>query len=132
VLLATAQHRRLNVPERPNWPARRGLLRHCDAPFFKDKRVVVSGAGNSAFTAALALLKEAAAETMVINAAGGRAMSCCWRRSPAHKQTLRDNHQVVKNEGEQKRHRMVLADRLTGAKKHSGDGVFDEIGLSPN
>jgi len=136
VLLATGnKHRRLNVPGEAEL-AGKGVAycATCDAPFFKDKRVVVAGGGNSAFTAALDLLKVAAAVTMVNYAAGWQGdavlLEAVRRRDNL---TLLDNHQVVKIEGEQYVTGMVLADRLTGAEKHlPADGVFVEIGLSPN
>jgi alkyl hydroperoxide reductase subunit F len=107
----------------------------CDAPFYKDKRVVIAGGGNSAFTAALDLIKMASHVTL-INLMPG------WQADPimiedVHKAGDRvaflDRRRILSIEGK---------DRVTGVRIRdlsndreellTIDGVFVEIGLVPN
>ncbi len=102
----------------------------CDAPFFRNKRVVIAGGGNSAFTAAADLLK-LAAEVTVINISPG------WRADPIMIEPVRghesarllDNHEIARIEGERKVEKVHLTDRASGEEKTiPADGVFVEIG----
>jgi alkyl hydroperoxide reductase subunit F len=106
----------------------------CDAPFFKNKRVVVAGGANSAFTAAFDLLK-LAAEVTLVNIVEG------WQADPVLREpveedplaTLLDRHKFVRIEGEKKVTAVILEDLASGDRKRiEADGVFVEIGGLPN
>ena len=106
----------------------------CDAPFFKDKRVVVAGGGNSAFTAAFDLLK-LAAEVTLVNIAPD------WQADPVLREPVEEdarakllaNHKFVRIEGEKKVAAAVLEDVASGDQRRiETDGVFVEIGGVPN
>ncbi len=107
----------------------------CDAPFFKDKNVVVAGGGNSAFTAALDLLKVARHVTLVNYAAGWQAdavLRAAVERS-GERARLLDQLQILAIEGAAKVEGVRVRDRRTGAEETlPADGVFVEIGLDPN
>jgi len=106
----------------------------CDAPFFKDKRVVVAGGGNSAFTAAFDLLKLAAEVTLV-------NITQDWQADPVLRKPVEDDpkakllagHKFVRIEGEKKVVAAVLEDVASGDQRRiEADGVFVEIGGVPN
>lgn len=106
----------------------------CDAPFYKDKRVVVAGGGNSAFTAALDLLKLATAVTLVNYAKGWQA-DPIMRKSVERYETLRllDHHAITRIEGKEKVEGVVVRNRASGEEETiEADGIFVEIGLIPN
>ncbi|MDJ0763620.1 MAG: FAD-dependent oxidoreductase [Myxococcota bacterium] len=106
----------------------------CDAPFFKDKRVIVAGGGNSAFTAAIDLLKVGASVTMVNYAVGWQADEVMKSAIAKHEHVeFLDNHQVTQIEGTERVSAVRLKERSSGeAKSLAADGVFVEIGLLPN
>jgi len=106
----------------------------CDAPFFKNKRVVVAGGGNSAFTAAFDLLKLATEVTLV-------NITPDWQADPVlrtpveedAKAKLLASHKFVRIEGEKKVAAAVLEDVASGDQRRiEADGVFVEIGGVPN
>lgn len=136
VLLATGnQHRRLNVPGEAELTGKGvAYCATCDAPFFKERNVVVAGGGNSAFTAALDLLKVAAAVTMINYAEGWQGDAVLLEAIRKYPNlTMLDYHQFLKIEGERVVTGVVVQDRRTGEEKRlPADGIFVEIGLSPN
>ncbi|MBN2145621.1 MAG: FAD-dependent oxidoreductase, partial [Candidatus Aureabacteria bacterium] len=106
----------------------------CDAPFFKNRKVVVVGGGNSAFTAVIDLLKVASAITLVNFAKGFQAdqvlIETAKKGIQAH---FLDNHAVVRIEGDKKVSGVRVKNRDTSRENLIvADGVFVEIGLSPN
>jgi alkyl hydroperoxide reductase subunit F len=128
-------HRKLDVPGE-NELAGRGVAycSICDAPFFKGKRVVVAGGGNSAFTSALDLLK-AGAEIAMVNYTEG------WQADPVLVQAVErtgtvkrlDMHQVTAISGTELVTGVKIRDRRTGNESGiPADGVFVEIGMTPN
>ena len=137
VLLATGKRDRpLNVPGEEE------LVGHgvaycstCDAPFYKGKKVAVAGGGNSAFTAALDLLKVDATVTLVNFVEG-------WQADPVMIESARkygdrvkylDQHEVVRIEGSGKVSGVVVKDRKSGEETQLDvSGIFIEIGLLPN
>ena len=106
----------------------------CDAPFFKDKQVVVAGGGNSAFSAARDLLKVAKEVTLVNFSPGWQADQVLFE--PVQKHTgarLLDNHEVTRIEGTQAVEAVHIRDRKSGEEKVvPADGIFIQIGLLPN
>lgn len=106
----------------------------CDAPFFKDKRVVVAGGGNSAFTAALDLAKVATEVTVVNNIRG-------WQADPIMQESVKrrgnarllDYHEITGIEGTEGVTGVRVKDRDSGKDELiAADGIFIEIGLIPN
>jgi alkyl hydroperoxide reductase subunit F len=106
----------------------------CDAPLYKDKKVVIVGGGNSAFTTALDLLR-LNAEAVVVNFLSG------WQADNALQNRVRkfgkiqflDYHETVRVEGKDKLDAVVIRDQKTGEEKRiEADGLFVEIGLLPN
>lgn len=106
----------------------------CDAPFFKDKRVVVAGGANSAFTAALDLMKVAKQVTLVNFVPG-------WQADQVLQDALRkysgvrllDSHEVTRIGGADRVDAVHLRDRESGEEKViPADGIFIQIGLLPN
>ncbi len=107
----------------------------CDAPFFKNKVVFIAGGGNSAFTAALDLVKVARDVTMLNFAAD-------WQADPILQQAVErfgdrvkrlDQQHVLAIEGNGRVESVRVQDRRTGEERSlPADGVFIEIGLTSN
>lgn len=136
VIVATGMvHRKLNVPGEKELSGRGvAYCATCDAPFYKGKKVVVAGGGNSGFTTAVDLLKVDAEVVMVNSNKNWQADEFLKRRiEGADKVTLLDYHQITRVQGEKKVEGVVVKDRHSGDEKEiSADGVFVEIGLLPN
>jgi NADH-dependent peroxiredoxin subunit F len=136
LIIATGKrHRSLNVPGEDELLGRGvAYCATCDAPFFKGKKVVVAGGGNSAFTTAVDLVK-VGAEIILINFIKG------WQADEFLQERIRktgtvsllDYHQIVKIEGTDSVTGIVVKNRENdNEEKLSANGVFIEIGLLPN
>jgi alkyl hydroperoxide reductase subunit F len=136
VIVATGKrHRPLEVPGGKELVGRGvAYCATCDAPFFKGKRVVVAGGGNSAFTTAVDLLKVGAEVTLVNFIKGWQADAALQARVKQTDQvSLLDHHQVVRIEGKDRVTGVVVKDRENEREaKLDADGIFVEIGLIPN
>ena len=136
LIIATGKrHRSLNVPGE-NELLGRGVAycATCDAPFFKGKKVVVAGGGNSAFTTTVDLLKVGADVTLVNFIKGWQADEALQERiKQTGKVSFLDYHQIVKIEGKDNVEGVVVKNRKNDTeKKLLANGVFIEIGLLPN
>jgi len=136
VILSTGKrHRPLNVPGEQELVGR-GLAycATCDAPFFKRKKVVVAGGGNSAFTTVLDLVKVEAEVTLINFIKGWQADGPLQERvEQTGTVSMLDYHQIVKIEGKDKVTGVVVKNRESEKEeKLKTDGVFVEIGLLPN
>ncbi len=136
LILATGKrHRLLNVPGEKELVGRGvAYCATCDAPFFKGKKVVVVGGGNSAFTTAMDLLKVEAGVTLVNFNKGWRADETLKQRvRQTDKVSLLDYHQVVRIEGRDRVTAVVVRNREDEEEeKLDASGIFVEIGLLPN
>jgi alkyl hydroperoxide reductase subunit F len=136
LIIATGKrHRPLNVPGEKELVGRGvAYCATCDAPFFKGKKVVVAGGGNSAFTTAVDLSKVGADVTLVNFIKGWQAdESLQERMKQTGKVSLLDYHQVVRIEGRDGVTGVIVKNRENEAeKKLDANGVFVEIGLLPN
>ena len=136
LIVATGKrHRPLEVPGGKELVGRGvAYCATCDAPFFKGKRVVVAGGGNSAFTTAVDLLKVGAEVTLVNFIKGWQADAALQARVKQTDQvSLLDHHQVVRIEGKDRVTGVVVKDRENEREaKLDADGIFVEIGLIPN
>ncbi len=136
VVLATGKHHRpLGVAGEKELLGRGvAYCATCDAPFYKKKRVVVAGGGNSAFTTAFDLMKVEAAITMINFIEGWQADAELRKRIESYdKAALLDYHEIAKIEGKAKVEAVRARDRKTGQEKTiECDGVFVEIGLISN
>jgi alkyl hydroperoxide reductase subunit F len=136
VILATGKrHRPLDIPGEKELVGRGvAYCATCDAPFFRDKKVVVVGGGNSAFTTAADLLKVGAGVVMVNFIKGWQADEALLERvRRAEKAQFFDYHQVMRIEGKKSVEGVVIKGRENGEEKLlNAEGVFVEIGLLPN
>jgi len=136
LILATGKrHRPLNVPGEKELVGRGvAYCATCDAPFFKGKKVVVAGGGNSAFTTAIDLLKVEADVTLVNFIEGWQADEALQERvKQTDRVSLLDYHQVVRIEGKARVTAVVVKSReKEKEEKLDTDGIFVEIGLLPN
>jgi alkyl hydroperoxide reductase subunit F len=136
LILATGKrHRPLNVRGEKELMGRGvAYCATCDAPFFRGKKVVVAGGGNSAFTTAIDLLKVEAEVTLVNFVKGWQADAVLQERvKQTDKVRLLDYHQVVRIEGKDRVTAMVVKNRETEKEeKLETNGIFVEIGLLPN
>jgi len=136
LIIATGKrHRPLNVPGEKELVGRGvAYCATCDAPFFKGKKVVVAGGGNSAFTTAVDLLKVGAEVILVNFIKGWQADEALQERAKqTGKASLLDYHQVVKIEGKDSVTGVVVKNRENEKEeKLDANGVFIEIGLLPN
>jgi len=136
LILATGKrHRPLNVPGEKELVGRGvAYCATCDAPFFKGKKVVVAGGGNSAFTTAVDLLKVGAEVTLVNFIKGWQADEALQERvKETSKVSLLDYHQVVRIEGKDRVTAVVVKNRESEREERlDAGGVFVEIGLLPN
>lgn len=136
ILLTTgARYRRLNVPGEEELM---GLNIHfcatCDGAFYKGKRVLVVGGGNSGFEEGLFLTKFASQVDIVEFLPEVKA-SYILQEKVAEKanMTVTVNHAVKSFKGKNPLEAVVVEDRATGEiKEWHYDGVFVFIGLTPN
>jgi len=137
VLLATGAHyRRLGIPGEEDLI---GVNVHfcatCDGAFYKDKKVLVIGGGNSGFEEGLFLTKFASRVDIVALSPQVKASQVLQEKVAEKKNmSVTVNHAVkelrVKNG---KLDAVIVEDRATGEQKEwRYDGVFVFIGFSPN
>jgi NADH-dependent peroxiredoxin subunit F len=136
VIVATGKRDRpLNVPGEQELVGRGvAYCATCDAPFFRDRKVVVAGGGNSAFTAVQDLLRVTPHVTMVNFASGWQADEV-FLRNLAKYETLEkiDNTEIFKIDGDTGVTGVWIRDRESGKERLlESDGIFIEIGLLPN
>jgi thioredoxin reductase (NADPH) len=136
VLLATgARYRKLEIPGEDDLI---GINVHfcatCDGAFYKGKRVLVIGGGNSGFEEGLFLTKFASQVDILVNGPQPRASKILQ-----DKVASKENMQVFLNQsvreftGKNKLERILVEDRASGQQKTlEYDGVFIFIGLTPN
>jgi alkyl hydroperoxide reductase subunit F len=105
----------------------------CDGPLFKNKVVAVVGGGNSALQTAVEMSK-IAKEVHLIVRSTIRADEVYVKMFEEQKNIiLHSNSVVTALHGENLLNAITIKDRLTGEElKISLDGVFAEIGWSPN
>jgi len=136
LILATGKrHRSLNVPGEKELLGRGvAYCATCDAPFYKGKKVVVAGGGNSAFTTALDLLKVDAEVILVNFIKGWQADEALQSRmKQGGKVTLLDYHQVSTIEGTERVTGVVVKSRENEKETRiEANGIFIEVGLLPN
>jgi thioredoxin reductase (NADPH) len=136
VLLASgARYRRLGVPGEDDLI---GINVHfcatCDGAFYKGKRVLVIGGGNSGFEEGLFLTKFASQVDIVEHNPQPKASKILQDKvasKPNMKVTL--NHAVKEIHGKDKLESVLVEDRATGeVKEWNYDGIFVFVGLTPN
>lgn len=136
VLLATgASYRRLDIPGEEDLI---GINVHfcatCDGAFYKGKKVLVVGGGNSGFEEGLFLTNFAKQVDIVEFLPEVRA-SQILREKVAFTENMRVtvNHVIRELRGKNKLESVIVEDRATGEiKEWKYDGVFVFIGLTPN
>jgi alkyl hydroperoxide reductase subunit F len=106
----------------------------CDAPLYKDKKVMIVGGGNSAFTTAIDLLRLNAEAILINFISGWQADETLQQRVKKYEKVqFLDYHEVLRIEGKDKLEAAVIRNRKTSEEKRVDvDGVFVEIGLLPN
>ena len=136
VLLASgARYRRLNVPgEEQLIGSSVHFCATCDGAFYKDKRVLVVGGGNSGFEEGLFLTKFAREVDIVEflpEVRASRVLQDAVAATPNMK--VITNHAVRELKGKRRLDGILVEDRASGEiKEWQYDGVFIFIGLSPN
>lgn len=136
VLLTTgAQYRRLNVPGEEELL---GLNIHfcatCDGAFYKGKRVLVVGGGNSGFEEGL-FLTRFARQVDIVEFMPTVKASRFLQEQVARREdmTVMVNHAIKAFKGRHRLEAVVVEDRATGeVKEWQYDGIFVFIGLTPN
>jgi alkyl hydroperoxide reductase subunit F len=136
IIIATGKHHRpLNVPGEEELVGKGvAYCATCDAPFYKDRKVVVAGGGNSAFTTAMDLLKVNAEVTLVNYLKGWQADAALQERvKKIGRVTLLDHHQILRIDGKDRVTAVIVKERDTKKEeKLETSGIFVDIGLIPN
>ncbi|MCJ7432076.1 MAG: FAD-dependent oxidoreductase, partial [Anaerolineales bacterium] len=106
----------------------------CDGWFFKDKRVIVVGGGDSALEEALFITRYAASVTIIHRREELRASPLLQKRAKEHpKISFIWNTVVTEILGSDKLETLKLKNVKTGAESlHETDGLFIFIGHKPN
>ncbi len=137
LILATgAQWRELNVPGEKEYIGRGvAFCPHCDGPFYKDKRVVVVGGGNSGIEAAIDLAGMCAHVTVVEfmnELKADRVLVENLKKLPNTEVVLHHRTSEIVGDGA-KVTGVKVVDRGNDAERTIPvDGVFIQIGLAPN
>lgn len=135
-LLSTgARYRKLNVPGEDDLIGTNiHFCATCDGAFYKGKKVLVLGGGNSGFEEGLFLTKFAAQVDIVHSSPEVKASQILQTKvAEQPNMTVTVNHVVKAFKGKNKLEAIVVEDRATGElKEWHYDGVFVFIGLSPN
>ncbi len=137
VLVATgSEYRQIGVPGEKEFYAR-GVhyCATCDGAFYRDKKIVVVGGGNSAFQESLFLTKFASRIDMLIRS-GARASDVLQKELAKHKDKVTVHLNTTTDEivgQDNKVTKVIGTDKTTGKKvDFPTDGVFVFVGLDPN
>ena len=136
ILLATgARYRRLEIPGEDELI---GINVHfcatCDGAFYKGKKVLVVGGGNSGFEEGLFLTKFASQVDILVNSQEPKA-SKILQDKVAEKENMNVllNQTILELRGSKKLESLLVKDNATHEiKELNYDGVFVFIGLTPN
>lgn len=136
VLLATgASYRRLGIPGEDELIGTNvHFCATCDGAFYKGKRVLVIGGGNSGFEEGL-FLTNFATQVDIVEFSPQVKASQILREKVAFMENMKviTNHAVKEFRGRKKLEAILVEDRATGEiKTWEYDGVFVFIGLMPN
>ncbi len=136
VIIATgATHRHLGVKGEAEFSSRGvSYCGTCDGPFYRNKRVVVVGGGDSALTEALFIAKFAAKITIVHRKDRFRAVKSLIDKCQADQKIEFVFNKIVEDiKGGATVNQVVLKDTHTGmVSELQTDGVFIFVGLDPN
>lgn len=138
VLVATgSDYKRLGVPGEDEFYARGvHFCATCDGAFYRDKRLVVVGGGNSAVQEAIFLTKYASHIDMLVRKDHFRASEVLQKELENHKDkiTVHFNTTTDKIVGGEDGKVVAVVGTENGSKKvkFETDGVFIFIGLKPN
>ena len=136
IVACGATHRRLGCPgESDYWGKGVAVCATCDAPFYKDKHVVIVGGGNTAVTDAMALVRHAKKVTIVQILEKLSATDPIKDKVLAHDRIeIVPLHTVDKIHGDGTRVTGVtITSQKDGLQRDlSCDGVFIAIGMRPN
>lgn len=136
LLLSTgARYRKLGVPGEDDLVGSNiHFCATCDGAFYKDKKVLVIGGGNSGFEEGLFLTRFASQVDIVEYKPEVKA-SQILQEKVAEKENMHviTNHAVKEFIGENRLESILVEDRATNEiEEWAYDGVFVYIGLSPN
>ena len=138
VLIATgSEYRKINVPGETEYYAR-GVhyCATCDGAFYRDKKLVVVGGGNSAVQESMFLTKFATHIDLLVRGPQFRASEVLQHELDKHKSKITVHFNTSTDEivGEASKVTKVIAtDKTTGQKvDYPTDGVFVFVGLDPN
>ena len=106
----------------------------CDGPFFKGKRVLIIGGGNTAATTIL-YLSGIAAEVVVVHRKAGFRAEECLVGDIAARQNIKVlwNTEVQEIKGDKQVTQVTLIDNMSGKTSELAvDAVFVQVGEAPN
>lgn len=136
ILLATgASYRRMGIPgEEDLIGTNVHFCATCDGAFYKDKKVLVIGGGNSGFEESLFLTNFANQVDIVEFAPEVKASQILQEKvASMDNMKVTVNHAVKELRGKNKLEAILVEDRASGeTKEWVYDGVFVFIGLTPN
>jgi thioredoxin reductase (NADPH) len=134
IIASGARHRKLNIPGEQEYTGRGvSYCASCDAPFFKDKRIVIVGGGNAVAEEAMYLSRFASAVSVIHRRDDLRA-------SPILQERMQQNNKinfilnsiVTQIKGGKKLESVIIKDLLSGKESDFVcDGVFIYIGYEP-
>lgn len=135
LLTSGARYRRMDIPGEDELI---GINVHfcatCDGAFYKGKKVLVVGGGNSGFEEGLFLTKFATQVDIIVNSKEPKA-SKIVQDKVAEKENMHVllNHSMKELRGKNKLESVLVEDKSTNEDKELNyDGVFVFIGLTPN
>ena len=135
LLTSGASYRRMGIPGEDELI---GINVHfcatCDGAFYKDKKVLVVGGGNSGFEEGLFLTKFAAQVDIIVNSQEPKA-SKILQGKVAEKENMKVflNHNIKELRGKNKLETVLVEDKNTNENRALNyDGIFVFIGLTPN
>lgn len=135
IIVATgSHHRELGVPGEKEFRGRGvSYCATCDGPFFKDKRVIVVGGGNTAAVSALFLADIASEVSLIHRRNQLRAEEAIFRELQRKGVKFFWNSIVKEIRGENLVKSTVIYNQKTGETREiEVDGVFINIGEEPN
>ncbi len=135
LLVSTGSNpRKLNIPGEQEF-SNKGVAycAICDAPLFKDKKVIIAGGGNSAVEAAIDVAKWASSVT-VVHRSEFRADQILLDQMLDHdKITVFKQTQLLEIVGDTMMRGVIVFDKASDQqRKIEADGIFIEIGNVPN